>query len=406
MVLSLALSLFTTLPTPIFDEDLGRTNDFSISADGSCVATIAQRTLKRQEQLIFKDFRTNQSINISSYKGADCKGTLYCPVVTNSGDAVGFITKSQNLGAEDVDQFHHVFVWDRNQGCLANLTLGFPKEHKKDFMMGLTLADHGKIGMVRAADTSTGMVKLWVLEQGKKPVSLAERLHLAEPKLTDYNGTISPDGKRYYAIVTDPIYNDGKPLDNPIMITGSFDSDKIKRVPLATFDKQDFRISNLKISANGLIVGWAEGRKKNGNWLVTNWIYEGGSVFFKILQHQEPQKPYYVEAFTLSGNGQIIVYQTNPTSTAKFGDQLNALNWKNRTSEFVSVSSSGTKAKDPIGFGEWSTNSAACNWDCSLVFFTSSDTMGAFKRADGGVASTELIVRDLKAKTTTALSKP
>lgn len=396
MILTAAFTCLALSPG-VATDGIGSTTEFSMSANCEVIASCATYQ-GSGGQVVMKNLRTKRTTAISTVAGNLANKPCNDIVVSASGDAIAFTSCASNLGANEDDGYNHLFVWDAKSNTVRAASNGLPKAYAKATLFYPAISDGATLTIFQAK-TSGLPNRLWISEAGKQPQTLAARLKLPPPLEQDFCGTISPDGKKFYAIVKDPVYNNGQPLENPILISGSFESGQFTRSALPTFGPSTiYSVSNLKLSANGSVLGFGEVSKEGTKWSISYYLCDLTSStyeFQKILTRIEGHS-YYASAFALSGNGSVIVYQTNPDGVAYFGDQIYAYNWKTGSSELVSVSTGGAKVKKTLTLGLNGVNihAISTDWDCSSVTFVSADPLGAYVNSHGGTTA-EILVRDL-----------
>lgn len=383
-------------PTNYLLDKIGSAREFAVSTDGRFFAA-RQQDQGHKFQIVFKENHSLTVDEVSKVNGQWADKPCVNTAISPSGETVCFSSNASNLGIANKTNSHHIYTWNRKSKQLKAITEGIPADLLMQYKALLSVSNSGNVALFETYPNSKIPQRVWIVEAGKGAQTLSKWLGLGEAVKPDLRGYIAADGEHFYAVVTDPIFNNGNSIQESLFITGTKTQGITTRIPLA----HSTGIGAMAVSADGATVAYNNCEKKDKQLTISTWLIKAGVMndFREVQRRIEKSSTHYPWGLAVSGDGMTIVYQTSmpgQRTSDKPVDQVVALNWRSGQSQIVSVDKFGNPTRVNSGLDATSMRSFASNFDGSQIFFSAT----FMKRDDFTSVTPKIYYRDLRSRAT------
>lgn len=355
---------------------------------------------RKPSQIVFKNLKPIELAPVSSFNGAWADQSCFGPAVSHNGEFACFVSTAGNLGIENPEKAFHVYRWDRKSKKLQAMTTGAPKELSATYKNSVSVSNDGKVISFTTPKTKQAPTHLWIVEEGKAPVTLSAWLKLGEAAKGESRGEISADGNQFFAVVSDAVYNNGTDPGGYLYIEGTKESGITRRIVIP---KEAEKMGRIEVSADGTTIAFNSITKTSEKRAAIGvWINRRGQSdeFKRVLSHEEPYYTHTPWGLALSGNGNVIVYQNVEMDGKNEIQQVIAENWITHDRRVVSYDPWGKIGKVNAGLDATSLRSFVCNMDGSQIAFAGTFVKPHQTSGPDSLAWSFLYIRDMNAGAT------
>ncbi|MBS1702847.1 MAG: hypothetical protein JST12_14380 [Armatimonadetes bacterium] len=366
--------------------------DFVASADAKKILCASGSPSFVKSQLRYMDLETGDRFDLTTgLDGKEADHSCTNVAISPSGDAVAFTSTATNLIPNGTKR-DRVYVWERATKKLRVVSEGISPDVVNARKHDMSVSDGGRTVMFVTGPLNGVPERLWVAESGKKAVPLATRLGLGLPAKEDLRASVGADGRTFTAVVTDRTYNSGKEFYCPMVVAGSLDRGIVTRMPV---DYSFHQLGGFVVSSNGLTMAYNDCQHDGKLVTITTWVYQSGRsmAWERVLVRTEKNLTHYPYMLALSGDGNLILYQSS-LDKVNTSDQVILRNWKTGRWTNVSVDNEGRPGKTDAGGDAVQMKAFSSNGDGSTVLFTGRDRYGL---SEPGLLQPHLMTRDVVA---------